>query len=113
MSKRSVLTVDFLIDEPRHFDECSDIIEVEVKAYTRHIKRFAYTATCQCPDTPAILIAPPPRRVFPRSDFGSSFWVEVILNRYRYAQPSNRYPSDLNDQGCRYPPALWPVGLKS
>lgn len=93
-------------------DESSDIIEVEVKAYIRRIKRFAYTTTCQCDHTPAILIAPPPRRVFPRSDFGSSFWVEVILSKYRYAQPSNRYLSDLSDQGLPVSPGTLAGGLK-
>ncbi len=93
-------------------DESGHIIEVKVEAYTRSIKRPAYTAACDCEHTPAILMAPPVPRVFPRSDFGSSFWVEVILNKYRYAQPSNRYLNDLSDQGLPVSPGTLAGGLK-
>ncbi len=93
-------------------DESSDIIEVNVQAYTRHIKRPAYTPACECEHNPTILMAPPPPRVFPRSGYSSSFWVEVILNKYRYAQPSNRYLSDLSDQGLPVSPGTLAGGLK-
>lgn len=53
-------------------------------------------------------MAPPPR-VFPRIEFGSSFWVEIILNKYRYAQSSNRY---LSDQGLPVSPGTLAGGLK-
>ena len=52
-----------------------------------------------CEDTPAIVIAPPPPRLIARSNYGVSFWVEVILSKYRYGQPSNRSLQDLSDQG--------------
>ena len=43
-------------------DEHSDVIEVEVKAHVRRIRRMAYTRHpgCTCEDTPAIITAPPP-----------------------------------------------------
>lgn len=93
-------------------DERSSIIEVKVKAYTRTIQRLAYTPACECEHTPATLMAPPVPRVFPCRSFGTSFWVEVILNKYRYAQPSNRYLSDLNDQGLPVSPGTLAGGLK-
>jgi transposase len=93
-------------------DERSSIIEVKVKAYTRTIQRLAYTPACECEHTPAILMAPPVPRVSPCRSFGTSFWVEVILNKYRYAQPSNRYLSDLNDQGLPVSPGTLAGGLK-
>jgi transposase len=93
-------------------DERSSIIEVKVKAYTRTIQRLAYTPACECEHAPAILMAPPVPRVFPCSSFGTSFWEEVILNKYRYAQPSNRYLSDLNDQGLPVSPGTLAGGLK-
>lgn len=51
-------------------DENSEVIEVEVKAPVRRIRRPAYTRNpgCTCEDTPAILTAPPPARLIPRSD---------------------------------------------
>ena len=82
-------------------DETSDLIEVNVRAHLRRIRRKAYTRhpNCHCESAPTILTAPPPPRVIPRSDLDVSFWVEVILNKYRYAQPTHRYLQDLSDQG--------------
>ena len=34
-----------------------------------------------------------------RNDYAVSFWVEVILGKYRYGQPTHRYLQDLTDQG--------------
>jgi len=96
-------------------DEHSDVIEVEVKAHVRHIRRPAYTRNpgCSCDTTPAIITAPPPPRLIPRSDYGVSFWVEVILGKYRYGQPSNRYLQDLKDQGLPVSPGTLAGGLQT
>ncbi len=96
-------------------DEHSDVIEVEVKAHVRRIRRPAYTRNpgCSCDTTPAIITAPPPPRLIPRSDYGVSFWVEVILGKYRYSQPSNRYLQDLKDQGLPVSPGTLAGGLQT
>lgn len=95
-------------------DEYSDLIEVEVNAYIRRVKRPAYTRhpNCRCENTPTIIIAAPPQRLIPRSDYSVSFWVEVILNKYRYHQPNNRYLSDLRDQGLPVSPGTLCGGLQ-
>ena len=82
-------------------DEQSNVIEVEVRAHRRCIHRDSYTRdpACQCENTPAIIAAPPPPRLIARSDYAVSFWVEVILGKYRYGQPTHRYLQDLTDQG--------------
>jgi transposase len=91
------------------------VIEVEVKAHTRHIRRPAYTRNpgCTCEGTPAILTAAPPARLIPRSDYGVSFWVEVILSKYRYGQPSHRLLQDLADQGLPVSPGTLAGGLQA
>jgi transposase len=96
-------------------DEYSDVIEVEVKAHVRRIRRPAYTRNpgCTCEDTPAILTAPPPPRLIPRSDYDASFWVEVILGKYLYGQPTNRYLQDLEDQGLPVSPGTVAGGLQA
>ncbi len=93
-------------------DEHSDVIEVKVKAHIRRIHRPAYTPGCDCPNTPAIITAPPPPRLIPHSPYGVSFWVEVILRKYRYGQPSNRYLTDLSDQGLPVSPGTLAGGLQ-
>lgn len=96
-------------------DEHSAVIEVEVRAYTRRITRPAYTRNpgCRCENTPAIATAPPPPRLLPRSDYGVGFWVEVILSKYRYGQPTNRYLQDLKDQGLPVSPGTVAGGLQA
>ena len=96
-------------------DEHSDVIEVEVSAHIRRIRRPAYTRNpgCTCDHTPAIVTAPPPPRLIPRSAYGVSFWVEVILGKYRYAQPTNRYLQDLSDQGMPVSPGTVAGGLQA
>ncbi len=96
-------------------DEHSDVIEVEVKAHRRRIRRPAYTRNpgCTCEGTPAILTAAPPARLIPRSDYGVSFWVEVILSKYRYGQPSHRFLQDLADQGLPVSPGTLAGGLRA
>ena len=96
-------------------DEHSDVIEVEVSAHIRRYTRPAYTRApgCTCEDTPAIITAPPPPRLIPRSDYDVSFWVEVILGKYRYGQPTNRYLQDLADQGLPVSPGTVAGGLQA
>lgn len=96
-------------------DEHSDVIEVEVKAHVRRFRRPAYTRNpgCTCEGTPVIVTAPPPPRLIPRSDYGVSFWVEVILSKYRYGQPSNRHLQDLQDQGLGVSPGTLAGGLQA
>lgn len=95
-------------------DEQSDVIEVEVRAYTRRITRCAYTRHpgCCCDDTPAVISAPPPARLIPRSPFGVSFWVEALLSKYRYSQPSHRWLQDLADRSLPVSPGTLAGGLQ-
>jgi len=96
-------------------DETSDVIEVEVKAYIRRYHRPAYVADprCCCPGTLAITTAPPPPRLLPRSPFGVSFWVGVILNKFHYGQPTHRHLKDLSDQSLPVSPGTVAGGLQS
>ncbi len=81
-------------------DEKSEIITVEVQAHTRCIHRPAYQPNpgCQCEGTPAIITAPPIDKLIPSGSYDIPFWVEIILGKYRYGQPTNRYLQDLSDQ---------------
>ncbi|QVL48664.1 MAG: IS66 family transposase [Thiocapsa sp.] len=95
-------------------DEQSTVIEEQVRAYTRRITRCAYTRDpgCCCENTPAVISAPPPARLIARSPFGVSFWVEMLLGKYRYGQPSNRLLQDLADQGLPVSPGTLAGGLQ-
>ena len=96
-------------------DEHNEFIEVEVKAHTRRIHRPAYVRHpgCCCPGTPAVITAAPPSRLIPRSPYQVSFWVEVLLSKYRYAQPTHRYLQDLSDRALVVSPGTVAGGLQA
>lgn len=73
----------------------SEVIEVEVKAHRRIIKRRRYKKTCQCAGVPAIITAPVVAKVIPKGKFGITFWVYVLLRKYCFQQPLNRVLGEL------------------
>jgi len=95
-------------------DEVSEIIEIDVKAYTRRIHRPAYVRNpgCHCADTQTVMIAPPPPRLIPRSPYGVSFWVEVLLSKFQYGQPTHRHLQDLSDRSLPVSPGTVAGGLQ-
>ncbi len=96
-------------------DEYNDVIEVEVKAHTRRIHRPAYVRSpgCCCPGTAAVITTAPPPRLIARSPYHVSFWVEVLLSKYRYAQPTHRYLQDLSDRALPVSPGTVAGGLQA
>ena len=61
--------------------EDTTILEVEVRAYRRLVRRRRYRPTCQCGVVPGVVTAPPPPRVIPKSILGVSIWVAVLLDK--------------------------------
>ena len=70
--------------------EDSAVLEVEVKAYRRVIRRRRYRPTCGCGAHPGIVTAPAADRVIPKSLLGVSIWVEVLLDKFLYYRPTYR-----------------------
>lgn len=63
--------------------EDSEVVEIDVKAYRRLIRRQVYKRTCQCVENedPQILMAPPLERVIPKSKLGISIWVYLLIHK--------------------------------
>ena len=80
--------------------EDSDLIEIDVAAHVRRIKRRCYRKGCGCPDVPFLITAPPAPRLIPKSPLGVSVWVEVLLQKYQYAIPTNRLCTDFKTLGA-------------
>ena len=93
--------------------EDSNIIEISVKAYVRKIKRQRYKPSCQCPGVPGLITAPPALRLIPKSPVGITVWVEVLLGKYLYAQPTNRLCADLKNLGAPIALGTLTGGLKA
>jgi len=93
-------------------DEC-EVIEVEVRAYRRRIRRPRYRRSCDCAEVPGIVSAAPPARLIARGKFGVSVWVSVLLDKFLYGRPSQRLVQDLADHGVELPLGTLCGGLQA
>jgi transposase len=84
---------------PGGYEEDKEIIEIDVKAYRRRIRRRRYLRTCSCPDLPTVVAAPIVPRVLPHSPLGISVWVQILLDKYNYARATHKQLDDLCGHG--------------
>jgi transposase len=70
--------------------EDSEQIEIEVRAYRRHIRRRRYQRRCDCPVGPRTVIAPPASKLIPKGLLGVSVWVEILLDKFASHRPTER-----------------------
>jgi transposase len=80
---------------PVHGTEDSTILEIDVKAHRRIIRRHRYRPTCDCGVHPGIITAPPAPRVIPKSILGVSILVELLIDKYLSYRPTYRLLADL------------------
>ena len=74
-------------DEMPTTDDC-DIIEIEVKAYRRRIRRKKVHLKCDCKGRPEFITGPSPNRLIPKGKLGISVWTEIILDKFVYCNPT-------------------------
>jgi transposase len=79
--------------------EDSIILEVDVRAHRRVIRRRRYRPTCSCAAHPGIVVAPPPARLIPKSILGVSIWVDLLLDKYLFSRPTDRLLADWATHG--------------
>ena len=79
--------------------EQSALVEIEVKAHRRVIRRGRWRRTCDCAASPAEVSAPPVPRLFPNTPYGTSVWSRVLYERYACLRPAHRVAAWLGDQG--------------
>ena len=65
--------------------EESELIEIEVRAYRRLLRRQRKRSTCQCGGGRE-LVAPPVPRLFPRTRYGVGFWAHYLFQRFSMHQ---------------------------
>ena len=79
--------------------EESTLLEIEVKAHRRVIRRGRWRRTCDCASSPAEVSAAPAPRLFPNTSYGTSVWSRVLYERYACLRPARRVAGWLSDQG--------------
>jgi len=83
--------------------EDSDVIEVEIEAHIRRLKRKKYRRTCNCQSQPVILTAPQALKILPKSHLGNSVWVHFLLQKFWHGQPLHRVIQGLGSHGLSVP----------
>lgn len=90
----------------------AEVLEIEVKAYRRVVRRHRYRPVCRCGCLPGIVMARPPAQLIPRGKLGVSIWVEVLLSKFFYGQPSARLLQGWSDQGLAISQGTLTDGLR-
>jgi transposase len=101
--------------------EDSEVLEIDVRAHRRRIRRRRYRAVCDCDPARRTLVAPAAPKLIPKGNYGISIWVLVLLDKYASYRPTERllgqlaqYDLDLpggtiNDGLRRIEPLLQPI----
>jgi transposase len=101
--------------------EDSEVLEIDVRAHRRRVRRRRYRAACDCDPARRTLTAPPLPKLIPKGNYGISIWVLVLLDKYSSYRPTERllaqleqYDLDLpggtiNDGLQRIEPLLQPI----
>jgi transposase len=79
--------------------EDSTVLEVEVRAHRRLIRRRRYRPACRCGGNPGVVAAPPPPKLLPKGLLGVSIWATVLLDKYLFYRPTERLLADWATQG--------------
>ena len=78
--------------------EESTLVEIEVKAHKRVIRRPRWRRTCECASSPMEVSAPPVPRLFPRTLYGTSFWARFLFEHCACFRPVHRVAAWMSAQ---------------
>ena len=75
------------------------LVEIEVKAHRRVIRRPRWRRTCTCASSPAEVSAPPVARLFPGTAYGTSVWARYLFECFACLRPVRRVAAWMGHQG--------------
>jgi transposase len=78
--------------------EESTLFEHVEGLYRDIYERSKYVSQCNC-EGKKIVTAPPPPKLYPRTDIGNSLWVRLIVQKFLHGVPTNRTLKDLSLTG--------------
>ena len=77
----------------------SSLLEIEVRAHRRVIRRGRWRRSCDCASAPVEVSAPPVPRLFANTAYGVSVWSRFLFEHYACQRPVHRVAAWLGDQG--------------
>ena len=92
--------------------EESTLVEIEVKAHKRVIRRPRWRRTCECASSPMEVSAPAAPRLFPRTLYGTSFWARFLFEHCACFRPLHRVAAWFSSQGLTVSPGTLADSLK-
>ena len=84
--------------------EESTLVEIEVKAHKRVIRRPRWRRTCECASSPMEVSAPPVPRLFRRTLYRTSFWARFLFEHCACLRPVHRVAAWMSGQGLAVSP---------
>ena len=82
----------------------SSLLEIEVRAHRRVIRRERWRRRCGCASSPLEVSAPAVPRLFPNTPYGTSVWSRLLFEHYACLRPLQRVAAWLGDQGLPVAP---------
>ena len=79
----------------------SEIVEVDVRAHKRVLRRRRWRRACHCASSPREVSAPPVARLFANTPYGVSFRARFLYECYACFRPVNRIAAWMSEQGLR------------
>ena len=79
--------------------EESSLIEIEVKAHKRVIRRPRRRRTCECASSDMEVSAPPVPRLFAHTPYGTSFWARFVFEHCACFRPVHRVAAWMSGHG--------------
>jgi len=94
------------------YSDDSEQIEIEITVYRRVVRRKRYRRTCDCADRPRTVTAPLPPKLLPKSIYGTSLWVHLLLEKFHLQRPMHRTIEQLRLLGLSLASGTINDGLK-
>lgn len=92
--------------------EDSEVLEIDVRAHRRRLRRRRYRAACDCDPARRTLTAPSPPKLIPKGNYGVSIWVLVLLDKYSSYRPTERLLGQLEQYDLDLPAGTINDGLR-
>ncbi len=75
--------------------EKSPLLEITTELYQDVYELAKYVSCCDCQGR-KIVTAPPPPKLYPRTRFGNSLWIYLLVQKYLHGTPTNRTIKELD-----------------
>lgn len=87
-------------------------IEIATTIYRRVVRRRRYRRTCNCPGRQRTVTAPLPAKILPKSLYGQSLWIHLLLEKFHLQRPIHRTIEQLRLLGVSLASGTIADGLK-